>query len=414
MPDELTVSIEDLKTGFSRSESSTGPRATSSLHDLPAGHFTVTVHAEGGEKKVEVDLTEGQQKTGVDVTLEELVDITGRVVDLVAQAAGVRHHGVREPGGRRRTSRSRSDDEDTGNITDGAGKFTVKRAPKGALAIQGMAKEWKESDYSWFRALRTVTGSGTVDVGDIGMIKKRIKEGEVGRQARPALQGAAARPAARARRARGQLHRADGPAAKVDVKVGDVITSIDGDRCHRRPIDVRVDADQRARRDQADPRLQARHHDLCHARAAMKQRRRIGLVAGLALVAIALVIWRCRGTQRDHGTGDNRRPGGDAVNAPRSAPPATRRPDPAKLVRGTVAGTVTIARHHDAARGARVCANGQSRDYPDELLREPTCVVTDAPRRSTRSTACCPRSTRSARARRRIAPRCSIPAATAR
>jgi C-terminal processing protease CtpA/Prc len=119
--------------------------------------------------------------------------------------------------------------DDNENISDETGRFTVKRVPRGQIAIQGMAKEWKESDYTFFRVLRTVTGeTSTIDVGDIGVIKKRIKEGQPSGELginfvdlpedtppdKITLEVSYIDP--------------KGPAATSGIKVGDVVTSIDG------------------------------------------------------------------------------------------------------------------------------------------------------------------------------------------
>ncbi len=228
LPDELGVWVQDLKTGFSRSEAFYKTNGHFVVHDLPAGHFTLTVSADSGQKKVDVDLAEGEQKTGIEVALEDLVTLTGRVVDLLTKqpvpglmvfaSAAKGNAGISINFG----------DEDTSNISDVAGKFTVKRAPKGKIAVQGMAKEWKDSDYGWFRVFRTVTSSGTVDLGDLPVAKKRIKEGET--QGKLGLHFKEQTPDADPESYAMEVSFIEpgSPASKVDVKVGDVITSIDG------------------------------------------------------------------------------------------------------------------------------------------------------------------------------------------
>ncbi|MBA3462699.1 MAG: carboxypeptidase regulatory-like domain-containing protein [Deltaproteobacteria bacterium] len=226
MPDELKVEIEDLKTGFERTESFYKTNGKYTLHDLPAGHFTITVSAEGGQKKVETDLTEGQAKTGVDVTLEELLEITGRVVDLQTKApvAGIMVFAKPAIGG---DGFSFSwGDEDRSNISDAAGRFTVKRAPKGQLAIQGMAKEYKESEYTWFRSLKTVTKSG--DIGDLPIIKKRIKEGQTAGELGLHFKEQPPEQPPELSMMEVSFVKPGGPCAGLDIKVGDVITSVDG------------------------------------------------------------------------------------------------------------------------------------------------------------------------------------------
>jgi hypothetical protein len=227
LPDELSVSVEDLKTGFSRSEAFFKTNGHFIIHDLPAGHFTLTVGGDSGQKKVDVDLTEGQEKTGVEVTLEDLVTLTGRVVDLVTKQPVPGLMVFASPAKGNAGISFSFGEEETSHITDTAGKFTVKRAPKGKLAIQGMAKEWKESDYSWFRIFRTVTTSGTVDLGDLGVMKRRIKEGETAGKLgiHYKEQAPDADPETYAMEV--SFIEPNSPAAKVDVKVGDVITSVD-------------------------------------------------------------------------------------------------------------------------------------------------------------------------------------------
>ena len=228
LPDELAVSVEDLKTGFSRNEAFYKTNGHFIVHDLPAGHFTLTVSAEGGQKKVDVDLTEGQEKTGVEVMLEDLVTLTGRVVDMVTKQPVVGVMVFASPAKGGQNISFSFGDEETGHITDTAGKFTVKRAPKGKLAIQGMAKEWKESDYSWLRVYRTITTGGTVDLGDLGMMKKRIKEGETAGKLGLHYKDQAPDADPEMYAMEISFIEPASPAAKVDVKVGDVITSVDG------------------------------------------------------------------------------------------------------------------------------------------------------------------------------------------
>ncbi|HTL34300.1 MAG TPA: carboxypeptidase regulatory-like domain-containing protein, partial [Kofleriaceae bacterium] len=80
--EELDVEVSDQKSGFERSESFFRTAGVWSLHDLPAGHFTLTASSTNGKKQIEIDLAEGQNKDGVVLELDELVTLTGKVVDL--------------------------------------------------------------------------------------------------------------------------------------------------------------------------------------------------------------------------------------------------------------------------------------------------------------------------------------------
>ena len=228
LPPELTIGIEDLKTGFERSETFYRTDGRFIVHDLPAGHFTLTAKAEGGQARTVVELAEGQEKTGVTVTLEELVTLVGRVVDLATKqpVPGMRVFAQSAQGSGMVSFTWGGEEND--NISDATGKFTVKRVAKGKLAIQGMAKEWKDSEYSWFRVLKTIEGSGTIDLGDLGVIKKRIKEGETAGEIGLHFKQAAPDQPPDEAKLEVSFIDAKGPCAKLDIKVGDVITMVDG------------------------------------------------------------------------------------------------------------------------------------------------------------------------------------------
>jgi protocatechuate 3,4-dioxygenase beta subunit len=229
VPDEISVGLTDLKTGFNRAEKfyMTGGKYT--IHDLPKGHFMLTATAEGGSKKIEIDLAEGEKKSGVDVELDALVTITGRVVELgtTKPVPGMRVFAQLATGGG--FTISWGGDTDNDNISDETGRFTVKRVPRGQIAVQGMAKEFKNSDYTWFRALETIDGSSAnVDIGDIGVIKRRVKEGE--KSGELGINFKEEAPDTPPEKAQFEVSFIDpkGPAAKSGIKVGDIITSVDG------------------------------------------------------------------------------------------------------------------------------------------------------------------------------------------
>ena len=226
--DELTVELKDLKTGFERTESFFRTDGRFTLKDLPAGHFHLTGSAENGKKKVELDLAHAETKTGVALQLDELVDLTGRIVEHGTNkpVSGMRMQAELALGGTFGFGMGNNDERD--NISDDSGKFTIKRAPLGKLQITGMHKDFQDSDYQWVRAIRTIEGSGTVDIGDITVIKKRIKDGDpAGELGLNFVQLPDDTPPEKYR-IEISFIEPGGPAAKTEIKVGDVITSIDG------------------------------------------------------------------------------------------------------------------------------------------------------------------------------------------
>ncbi|MFN0251198.1 MAG: carboxypeptidase regulatory-like domain-containing protein [Kofleriaceae bacterium] len=232
LPDEIAVSVEDLKSGFERTETFFRTDGRFVLRDLPAGHFHLNASAAGGQAKLELDLANGEAKTDVTLTLEQLITLTGRVVDYMTKVpvSGMRVFAQIAQGG----SFSFGWSDDMENTSDEAGKFTVKKVPRGKLSIQGMPKDWKEADYAWFRIVRDVsaTKQSTIDVGDIGVLKKRVKEGEPSGELGVNYKEQPLDTLPEDHEFRISFIEPDGPAAKTDLKVGDVIVSIDG-------IDVR-------------------------------------------------------------------------------------------------------------------------------------------------------------------------------
>lgn len=225
--EEITVSVEDLKTGFERSESFFRTDGRFALKDLPAGHFHLTASAEGGKKKIELDLAHTEAKTGVTLKLEELVTLTGRIVEHATKkpVSGMRMQAAIAQGG---SFSFGWGDDDRDNISDDTGRFTIKRAPRGQLQITGMHKDFQDSDYTWVRTLRTVEGAGTVDIGDITVLKKRIKDGDPAGELGVNFVNLPNDTPPDKYRLEVSFIEPDGPAIKTDLKVGDVITSIDG------------------------------------------------------------------------------------------------------------------------------------------------------------------------------------------
>lgn len=229
-PAELRITLADAKTGFERTESFYRTDGRFSLRDLPAGTFKLTVDGEGSTKTIDVPLAEGEAKTGVTVELERLITITGRVVDATTKQPVEGMQVFAHLAANASANRFMWDGNDTDFISDASGRFTVKRVPVGVIAIQGMPKEWKTSPYSWFRASRTVaaTSSGTVDVGDLPAIKKRLQEGEAaGELGVRFVQQPPGTPPDQAKLEVSYIEPT-GAAATSGLEVGDVFTTVDG------------------------------------------------------------------------------------------------------------------------------------------------------------------------------------------
>jgi protocatechuate 3,4-dioxygenase beta subunit len=227
--EDIEVGVADQKTGFDRSETFFRTAGVWSIHDLPAGHFTLTASSTNGKKQIEIDLAEGQNKDGVDLELDELVTLTGKVVDMQTKqpVAGMRMSAGLAKGGGGGFS-FMGGDEEAANITDETGAFTIKDAPRGKLEIRGWPKDFMDGEYGWLNVTREITGSGTIDIGQLTVLKKRLKQNE--KAGELGIHFADAPPDQEPEQHQYKVSWIDpqGPAAKVDIKVGDVVTSVDG------------------------------------------------------------------------------------------------------------------------------------------------------------------------------------------
>jgi protocatechuate 3,4-dioxygenase beta subunit len=220
--DELTISLRDDKTGLSREEEFFRTGGVFAIRDIPAGHFTITASAGGGKKQITLDLGDGEHKK-VDVQLDSLVTLTGRIVELgtTTPVLGILMTAALgdnlDPG-----SISRRD-----NTSDATGHFTIKNAPSGMVRLFGLVLD-PASDYDSVETVRKIDGSGTIDLGDISILKRRLKpdetEGELGVHWVEQPYGTPAE------QQRYEISWIDpnGAAAKSDLKVGDVVTTVDG------------------------------------------------------------------------------------------------------------------------------------------------------------------------------------------
>ncbi len=226
-PDELSISLNDPVTGIWRSEDYFKTNGRFTIRDLPKGHFRVTAESAGISARVELDLAEGEAKKGVTIKLEALLTLGGKVVDLATgkPVPGI-HMSASMADGAGGSWFSSGDEE---NVTDEAGAFKIANAPKGRVMIRGMPKDWRDGEYAMLAVIRVVTPTGsTADVGSIPMVKKRVKQGDpVGELG---VNWAEQPPETEIDKGEYKVSWIDpaGPAAKTDLKVGDVITSVDG------------------------------------------------------------------------------------------------------------------------------------------------------------------------------------------
>jgi hypothetical protein len=226
-PDELSISLNDPVTGLWRSEDYFKTSGRFTIRDLPKGHFRVTAESAGISARVELDLAEGEAKTGVTIKLEALLTLSGKVVDLATSKPVPGIHMSASMADGAGGSWFASGEEE--NVTDETGAFKIANAPKGRVMIRGMPKDWRDGEYAMLAVIRVVSPTGsTADVGSIPMVKKRVKQGDpVGELG---VNWAEQPPETELDKGEYKVSWIDptGPAAKTDLEVGDVITTVDG------------------------------------------------------------------------------------------------------------------------------------------------------------------------------------------
>ena len=204
---DVTVRVAGTHSGFSQAERFYRTEGRYHLDDLPAGEYRITASVAGIEGQSDVTLAEGAHLTRVDVAIEGIT-LVGRLVDLDSKqpVAGVEVRASLVGGWATHTAQ-----------TDRDGRFTIADAPRGPLLLRlgvGPDAAYQEDYFE-----RAVTGSGTVDLGDLTVIKVRVKRGDPVGFLGIQFADHSMRVARIA---------AGSPAAKTELAVGDVITAING------------------------------------------------------------------------------------------------------------------------------------------------------------------------------------------
>lgn len=210
---DLVVTVNDEQGAPLRSERFLGTQGAYAVTDLPQGHYTVQWDAEHGTKVLDVTLGDGETRR-VDVALEPLLAVTGRVVDLRAHTPVPDIHV---------TAHSTAGDFEGGATSDAAGRFRIARMRPGTFELRLAGPD----PYPAAAAIRTVDKTtGTIDIGDLAIVKARVTGddpvGDLGFEL----------DESRETRTRRECKVAEidpaGPAVRSGLREGDVIVRVDG------------------------------------------------------------------------------------------------------------------------------------------------------------------------------------------
>lgn len=191
------------------------------FESLPAGRYAVEVDAGSGQASETIELESGERGE-LEFVLDRRVTVTGRLVDAYSQA-GVSALLVQvQPRGRSATRTVQPDRE---------GRFVLTNVPIGTIHLVMSPKSWESQTYplqlTW---IITTDSPAEQDIGDVLVAGRRYRPGERkgdvgfdyefdGRLDPEQFQSVQVRVSAVDR---------DGPAAAAGLRVGDVITSVDG------------------------------------------------------------------------------------------------------------------------------------------------------------------------------------------
>lgn len=244
VPIDLSIDLHDVTTGLHRHETYFRTGGAFVIRDLPRGKFQLSASGDGAQADLVVELAAGETKSNVTITLDAPVAVKGRVVELGTQkpvAGMVMTATLARSDGRPRYG----GDDDRAHITDANGRFTLARAPVGTVILRGWPAD-TTSEYLGVTAIRTLAGAGTIDVGDLPIVKPRVGRGEArGLLGINFAEQAPDTPPEKHAHVVSFIDPA-GPAAKTALTVGDTVVTIDG-------VDIRG-----ANSGLADPLMRAR------------------------------------------------------------------------------------------------------------------------------------------------------------
>lgn len=231
VPERFTILAQDEAQGVSRDEFFHASEGAWQVSDLPPGKYIVSVSATEGAADTTVTLAAGASRDDVVLKLTPRVDVSGTVVDLET-GAPIPNMSVSISPLKGQMTFSFSDAGAKENVTDDAGKFTVRGAPAGPVRIMVMGRSFMAesgNDYGWTRIRGSIPADQkTFELPPLRLVPKRLKGRERAGDLGFSLKDVAPEDEPEDTPLQVAVIRPGGPAAKTELKLGDVIVEVDG------------------------------------------------------------------------------------------------------------------------------------------------------------------------------------------
>jgi hypothetical protein len=221
---EIYVDATDIVTSNLRSEHFFGTQGHYVIRDLPSGRYRLSAHVDHRVAQASANLEDGERKTGIDIDFDAGVTLTGRVLDLATRLPVPRVNVTASLGDDYRPELN--EPEPPKVLTDEVGRFRIDHVPTGRVLVRANAAA--TTDYGWCGGVFEVVGDHDVDVGDLGIVKQRVGRNEL--QGALGIKWVEYADDTPSNQRAFEIAAIDptGPAAVVDLHVGDVVVSVDG------------------------------------------------------------------------------------------------------------------------------------------------------------------------------------------
>lgn len=174
--ERFSLRVRDQKTAFMREEMFFHAKGTFSLRDLPPGTYQIVAETPEGTATTEVTIAEGEQKTGIALTMAMRGTVDGRIVaaDGSGPVAGLRVSVIGDG-----NVSPMNDYDAPGSVTDRDGRFHLEDVLSGKWTLNA-GPVGGDLDLEPMTVPVVVSDSGKTDLGVVQVTKRAPQTGEVG------------------------------------------------------------------------------------------------------------------------------------------------------------------------------------------------------------------------------------------